>query len=190
MRAFARPPDIRMLSLEARILYTAFGVFMLVALGTTAWLYADSGFTDGSPGVRAYYLGDDDDAPASGSDDAPAGGPALDLAPEEPAKISAQKNARAVVETFHFHAFSVPVCLLIVGHIFMMTRWTTRTKVAWLAIATAATLVHVLAPVLVRFVSSSFAPVFQPSAILMLVTWLVMLALPIWHMWGPEGGRA
>ena len=165
------------LSLEARVLYTGFCLFLLIGSATSIWLYADDGHGLSPAKTTQYYLGE---APRSAGAASPAGGPALDI-PQE--SIAVAKDARAVVETFHFHLFSVPVCLLIVGHLFMMTSWSTRRKVIVIAIGSLATLFHLVGPPLVRFVSSSFSLLFIVSAILMTLTWALMLTAPLIEMW-------
>jgi hypothetical protein len=165
------------LSLEARVLYTGFCLFLLIGSATSIWLYSDDGHGLSPANTTQYYLGNAGDAAPAPREH---GGPALDI-PQE--NIVVAKDARAVVETFHFHLFSVPVCLLIVGHLFMMTSWTTRKKVIVIAIGSFATLFHLVGPPLVRFVWSGFSIAFVISAILMTLTWALMLIAPLVEMW-------
>lgn len=190
MRSFAKPSGLERLSLEARIVYTAFCVFMLLGYASSAWLYLDDELGASSASARRYYLGDEP-AAAPTAEVAPAG-PALDLpaelgakavAPGPAASLRFAKAPRQVMETFHFHLFSVPVCLLILAHIFMMAGLSTRTKAAVIGIGSVATLVHVCMPPLVRLVSPAFAPLMFPSAALMGLTWLVMTVWPVVEMW-------
>lgn len=175
MRAFAKPFPLARLSLEARVLYSAFLVFVAVGVGTSLWLYSDDGLGVGSDDVVTYYRG----APA------PAADPTLAI-PVDDVPLRLEKPARQVVETFHFHAFSMPVLLLILGHIFMMCALSTRTKIAVLLLASTSTLLHLLLPPLVRFASAGFALLFAPSAIVMCTTWVVLLAWPLVEMWWPK----
>jgi hypothetical protein len=189
MRAFARPMGLDRLSLEARVLYTAFCLFLLVGMASSAWLYVDDGLGLRSSDVTRYYRGDDASAAKSAfpaSAPASEGGPALDLPPDDsapPEGLRLEKPARQVMETFHFHLFSVPVCLLIVGHIFMMSAMSTRKKVGILVVASVLTLLHLMGPLLVRFGSSSFSPVFIASAVGMTLVWSLMLVVPLVQMW-------
>jgi hypothetical protein len=174
------------LSLEARVLYTVFCLFMLLGGASSAWLFKDDGLTASPSTTRRYYLGDDAPAPAA------AAGPALDL-PGEPSALPVssseglrfEKPARQVVETFHFHLFSVPVCLLIVGHIFMMCALPSRTKVITLLLAALATFAHLLVPPLVRFASPAFALLMFPTGLVLTVAWTFLTAWPIFEMWRP-----
>src|SRR5687767_12530762 len=136
MRQFAKPTSLERLSLEARILYTGFSLFLLIGFFTSFWLYADDDFGLSSENVVRYYHGDPEDA---GAPDVPV------------EKMRFAKPPRQVMETFHFHIFSVPVCLLIVAHLFMMSGLATKTKAGIIAVSTVVTLVHVLLPPLIRF---------------------------------------
>lgn len=186
MRAFARPFPLQRLSLEARVLYAGFCIFMLVGIGTSFWLAHDDGFGVSPETVRVYYRGDAAGAAASANvvaNDVDGGGPALSLpaeATDTPLRL--EKSARQVVETFHFHAFSMPVCLLVVGHLFMMCAWSVGRKVKILVAASLSTMLHLLLPVFIRFGgdgASFWAALFVPSAIVMAITWTLMLLRPL-----------
>jgi hypothetical protein len=186
MRVFARPMALDKLSLEARVLYSAFCVFLLVGMASSAWLYLDDGLGLSSRAVSRYYLGDD--AAPQGGDDVHRGGPALALPPSSDdeglrLELRMEKPARQVMETFHFHLFSVPVCLLIIGHLFMMCGLSTRAKVALLVSASIFTLLHLVGPLLVRFGSTAWSPVFVVSAVGMTLLWSVLLLVPLVQMW-------
>ncbi|MDP2340719.1 MAG: hypothetical protein Q8O67_07170 [Deltaproteobacteria bacterium] len=171
MRQFAKPFPMSRLSLEARVLYTAFLLFVLVGVGSSVWLYSDSGLGLGGDDVTRYFHGDE----------APGLAPPADGAP-----MHMEKPARQVVETLHFHTFTMPVVLLIVGHIFMMCALSTRKKIAVLVTASTSTLLHMLLPPLVRFSSAAFAGLFGPSAIVMSAAWLLLIVWPLIEMWRPS----
>lgn len=187
MRAFARPFPLQQLSLEARVLYAGFCVFMLFGVWTSAWLAHDDGFGTDSATVVRYYRGDDATTTAATAPVA-TDGPAIAL-PDEvvsddaKAALHVEKSARQVMETFHFHSFTMPVVLLIVGHIFMMCAISPRKKVAVLVVGSLSTLLHLLLPVVVRFAGAGVAHVgaalFVPTAVLMLLTWTMMLGRPL-----------
>ena len=124
MRQFARPFPISRLSLEARVLYTGFLAFLALGFASSLWLYSDSFGGLSAHGAAEYYRGGA--APAAPATPEPSGGPALNLPPDGPAldlpgeapasaPLRLEKPARQVMETFHFHLFTVPVVLLIVG---------------------------------------------------------------------------
>lgn len=148
------------LSIEARILYSGFCLFVLIGIGTSVWLYADDHLGVSPSAAKHYYLGSPD-----------------------PAAMIFEKPPRQVMETFHFHAFTMPMVLLVIGHIFMMCALPLRLRAGVLVAASVATLLHLLAPVLVRFVSPAAAMLVFPSALVMAVLWIVLAAYPIYAMW-------
>src|SRR5688572_27889215 len=110
MRPFLRPGGIERLSLEARLVYTGFAVFLLVGYATSAWLYLDDDLGVAPASARAYYLAGSETEGETGGEPAtevaPAGGPALELPPEaDAAPLRLEKPPRQVVEVFHFHLF-------------------------------------------------------------------------------------
>jgi hypothetical protein len=190
VRQFARPFPITRLSLEARVLYTGFLVFLVAGFVSSAWLYRDSFGGLGAQGPVDYYRG-------GGAAPAPAaeasGGPALELpdeaaAPAAPLRV--EKPARQVLETFHFHLFTVPVVLLIVGHLFMLTGLSVRLKVAVIAEASLATFLHLLAPLLVRFSGPQWGWLLPVSVVGAALGWLPLLLWPLWEMWRPVRAEA
>ncbi|ATB40051.1 hypothetical protein CYFUS_005499 [Cystobacter fuscus] len=183
MRQFARPFPITRLSLEARVLYTGFLLFLVLGLASSVWLYADSFGALSARSAAEYYRGGA--APAPVADDA--GGPALELPDEAvaPEPLRLEKPARQVMETFHFHLFTVPVVLLIVGHLFMLTSLSVRLKVGVIAFSSVATFVHLLAPLLVRFSGPGWGALMPVSVVGAALGWLPMLLWPLWEMWRP-----
>src|SRR5688572_28301770 len=107
MRVFAKPTSLERLSLEARIVYTGFALFLLIGYATSAWLYFDDDLGVSPASVERYYLGETA-TPAQETSGA------IEV-PEEltTTGLRLAKPPRQIVETFHFHMFSVPVCLLI-----------------------------------------------------------------------------
>ncbi len=216
MKAFAKPSGIARLSLEARLVYSVFCGFMLLGYASSLWFYLDDDFGAGTDGVVRYYLGNDsptsDHRPPSGSDSGPKlalSGLELDLPSVDDGGVSSvelaqpevgdqnaghslrfAKPPRQMVETFHFHIFSVPVALLIVAHVFMMCDVSRANKVWTILLASVGTLIHLVLPLLVRFGSPGFAVGFFPSAALMMVTWGYMTFWPLVEMWRPAWRRA
>ncbi len=197
MRQYARPFPITRLSLEARVLYTGFLLFLVLGFVSSVWLYADSFGGLSGRGTVDYYRGgavEQEHAPAPAEE--AAGGPALELPSDGPAlelpgetaavaPMRLEKPARQVMETFHFHLFTVPVVLLIVGHLFMLTALSTRLKVGVITLASVTTFAHLLAPLLVRFVGPQWGWLMPASVVGAAVGWLPMLLWPLWEMWRP-----
>lgn len=195
MRQFARPFPISRLSLEARVLYTGFLLFLGLGFASSMWLYADSFGGLSAHGATEYYRGGAaPSAPATTSEpkggpalELPSDGPALELPQETPAAapLRVEKPARQVMETFHFHLFTVPVVLLIVGHLFMLTGLSVRLKVGIITGASVATLLHLLAPLLVRFSGPGWGWLMPVSVVGAALGWLPMVVWPLWEMWWP-----
>jgi hypothetical protein len=173
MRHFAKPTSIDRLSLEARLVYSVFCVFIMIGFASSVWLYADDDLGFRGEGAARYYLGDEREPER--------GGPTIDLPAAEALRF--EKPARQIVETFHFHLFSVPVCLLIVAHLFMMGREPTRMKVLVIGVGSASTLLHLLLPPMIRFASPATAGLMFPSAVVMTIAWLYMTMSPLAQMW-------
>ncbi len=186
MRLFSQPPGLDRLSIEARVIYSVFALFMLMAFASSVWLYADDSLGVAPSSARQYYLGASASLPVDGEAGS-GGGPSIDLpsGPNGPATASMrfEKPARQVVEAFHFHAFAAPLCLLVIAHLFMMCALGVFLKVGVILGGSLSTLVHLAAPLLVRFVSPGLAWLVFPSALIMAISWLVMTLWPIYEMW-------
>lgn len=189
MRIFARPSSLKRLSLEARLVYSGFCVFMAVGYATTAWFYLDDGLGVRPAQAARYYVGAAAAPAPAGAPGGPAvelpGGPAMELPGDLPAPeaLHLAKSPRQVMETFHFHLFSVSVCLLILAHLFMMCGLSTGIKAAVVTLGYGASLAHVLAPPLIRLVHPGWAVLMFPSAAAMGLTWLIMTLWPLVEMW-------
>lgn len=172
------------LSLEARVVYSVFLGFMLVGYATSLWFYLDDELGVGPAGAVRHYLGDDAAPPPPPPEP---GGPSVAL-PDADADLSPirlEQPARQVMETFHFHLFSVSICALVLMHLFMMCSPGRRTKIAIILGGALCTLTHLLVPPLTRFVSPGFAWLMFPSALGMTAGWLAWTLWPLWEMWRP-----
>ena len=81
----------------------------------------------------------------------------------------------------HFHLFTVPVFLLIIAHLFMLTG--ARGKSMWIAGGWLSSLVHLAAPWLIRYSSTSWSFLYPLSGAAMALTLTVMTGYPIIAMW-------
>jgi hypothetical protein len=177
------------LSVEAKLVYTCFGLFSLAALAVSALFYEDL-VGHGTSGVRAYYAGE---APRAAEAPAvpPAGGPAIALPePEAAAPLTVAVSYRKLLEVTHFHLFTVPVFLLIVAHLFMLTGLAPRAKAIWIAAAWLSAALHLGAPWLVRYGGGGWAWLYAASGAALAVTSTVLTAAPIISMWRPRAARA
>lgn len=191
MRAFARPTPIGRLSPDARWVYTLFLCFMLAGYASAAWLYLDDELDLGPEAAETYYLGAAPE-PVAPAAPAPAGGPAFELPPAEEIPPAAEplrlaKPRRQVVETTHFHLFSVSVCYLILAHLFMMCSLPDRLRRGVVIGSGLASLLHVITPALIVFASPGLAWLMGPSAVVMGLGWIFMTLWPLYELWRPQG---
>jgi len=180
MQDFTRPSGrLRALPLGARAVYTVFLVFTLVGLALTIVLTHDMVGIDLS-GADGYYGGEAArmDEPDLG------GGPTLVLPPGGEALAAFEPMPRRkLLEITHFHLFSMPVYLLILSHMYMLSRARKQWKVAWVAIGSFGTALHIAAPWLVAHGFAGSLGAYALSGLLLLISYLVMSIVPIWEMW-------
>jgi hypothetical protein len=166
---------------EAKLVYTGFGVFALMAILVSVLFYEDL-VGPKTAGVRGYYAGDT--AAKEKEAAAPAGGPHIELPPDAPQPITVPVTYRKLLEVTHFHLFTLPVFLLIIAHLFMLTGLSTRWKTWWIAGGWVSSFLHLLSPWLIHYGSASLSVLYPISGALMALTLSVMTAYPIMVMWG------
>lgn len=91
------------------------------------------------------------------------------------------------MQTTHFHLFSVPIYLLVAGHLFLLSAFSPRVKTAAISAAIAFTALHLLAPWLVYFGGAALAWLYPITGTGMLLGFAVLLGVPLYEMWS---GRA
>jgi hypothetical protein len=185
MKDFIRPAGrLRALPLPARFVYSVFNLFSLIALAETAWLGADMvGASLG--GVESYYAGKSSLPPSAAQAAPPAGGPVIEL-PEEPLTAEAEPMPlRKLLEVTHFHLFSMPVYLLILSHLYMLSRTRAGLKSGVIAGGSLGVLLHMLAPWIARTGSAAGTVFYGISGALLSVCMLVMSVVPLIEMWTP-----
>ncbi len=190
MKDFTRPRGrLRNLPLAARVVYSVFLAFTLLALALTAWLGQAMVGLD-LKRLDSYYAGTAArPGPAAAATPPAGGGPVLELPPEADAQPAAEPMPlRKLLEVTHFHLFSMPVYLLILSHLFMLSRSSERAKLAWITLGTLGTAGHIAAPWVVRSGAGGAALLYGVSGLLLAASMLVMAAVPLWEMWGPLSG--
>ena len=162
MRDFATDGRAASLSLPARLLYTVFAVLTLAGCLSCVVIYdgmvkfgARTTPAELKERLVAHYAVPDDSA------------------------------RQKLVETTHAHLFSMPVLLLVAGHLFLLCGASLRIKVAAIAIASGATVLHLLAPWLIVLSGGNAlaAAIYPLSGGLLLICFTLLLALPVWQMW-------
>ena len=164
------------LSREAKVIYTGFGLFALLALLVSMLFYED--LVGGSSGVKGYYAGET----AHATEESAPPRTKIEI-PDEPQRLVVAVTYRKLLEVTHFHLFTVPVFLLIIAHLFMLTGLRAGTKVAWIVSGWISTLVHLGAPWLIRYGTPRLAWLYGTSGALMGVTMTVLTVYPMIVMW-------
>jgi hypothetical protein len=190
------------LGADAKTLYTAFCVLTFLGVVSSALYYREL-VGVGTSGIRRYYAGENDDQPEAAAPPAPqpGTGPAIEVPPEaQAAPIVVAVSYRKLLEVTHFHLFTMPVVLLIVGHLFLATGLGERAKRAWLIAGVVSVSLHLATPWLVR-AAAGLAPLHALSGIALTVTMSVLTLYPVASMWrkpgavvdrrvGPDGSAA
>lgn len=180
MQDFTRPSGrLRALPWGARVVYSIFLAFTLLGMVLTLVLTDDMVGLD-ARGVTDYYGGETSlaDVPA------PEGGPDLLLPPDgESLAAFEPMSRRKLLEVTHFHLFSMPVYLLILSHIFMLSRARTASKGVWIGLGTVATVLHIAAPWIAATGAAGSVAIYALSGVGLMLSYCVMSAAPLWEMW-------
>jgi hypothetical protein len=99
------------------------------------------------------------------------------------------KSFLELLETAHFHLFSMPIFFLVLGHIFFLSSLAERTKLAVILAAFAALLAEIALPWLIVYHSRSWAWLEHPTRITLAGTFLVFIVVPLREMWAGESDR-
>lgn len=186
MRDFiASPGRLRILSVPAKLLYSAFALSAVLGL-VVSWQLYGAIVVDAGP--AAYYAGAPVEVPQGALPSAD--GPELDL-PEEatqPHVMVEQVSDRKLLEVTHFHLFSVPVYVLILAHLWVLARLPTWLHGAGVTLAVLSSGLHLAAPWLVRG-SPGAAWLLPVSGVAMLGVLGVMAIVPTIDMWLPPVRR-
>jgi hypothetical protein len=173
---------------DAKTLYTAFCLLTFLGVVSSALYYREL-VGVGTGGIRRYYAGENDEPepppPSTPQPTEPTTGPAIEVPPEGAEtrrSIVVAVSYRKLLEVTHFHLFTMPVVLLIVGHLFLATGLSDRAKRAWLIAGVASVSLHLATPWLVR-AAAGLAPLHALSGIALTVTMSVLTLYPVASMW-------
>ena len=173
----------------AKVLYSAFCLLTFLGVVSSALYYGDLVET-GTRGIRRYYAGQGGGGEGVGTAAAgaaqPTTGPAIDV-PEDAERghgpIIVAVSYRKLLEVTHFHLFTMPVVLLIVGHLFLATGLGERAKISWLVAAAASVTAHLATPWLVRYGGGGLAFLHAVTGVALTVTMSVLTLYPCYAMW-------
>jgi hypothetical protein len=90
---------------------------------------------------------------------------------------------RKLLEVTHFHLFTIPVFLLIVSHLFMLSRARNASKTFWVLVSSLGSAVHVAAPWLATSGGMMAAWIYGTSGTAMALGYAWMGLVPAWEMW-------
>ncbi len=174
------------LGLDAKLLYTAFCALILFGVGSSALFYVDLVGT-GTSGIKRYYAGVSERV----ADENPSRGPVIDLPASETEShppLVVAVSYRKLLEVTHFHLFTMPVILLILGHLFLATGLRDTLKRGFIVAGAISVALHLATPWLVRsFPGLAF--LHAVSGLALTLTMAVLTGVPVLSMWrgpGPE----
>lgn len=160
MRNFNQKFKLRDSDRHMRLLYTLFLLLMLAGF-TFSFFWAHS-MTNLSPqGIADHYRGSD-------------------------ATFGEPMSFRELAEITHFHLFTMPVVFMILIHVIYLTDVSQGLKAAVTWGGFGGVMLDLLSPWLITYVSPLFVFTMLTGDILMTVSFLVMLAIPLYDMWIAE----
>ncbi len=146
-------------SLETKVTYTGFLALMLPGIATMVG--SSAGRIGLSPhAIAVFYRGGE-------------------------GELSFPKELWQLVETAHFHLFSVPVVLLILTHLLFATGCPPRLRLAISLACYAGAVLEIGGPFLVRYGSADFAPAVLLGWALLALGMLASAGFSLWALWAP-----
>ena len=88
-----------------------------------------------------------------------------------------------LAETTHFHLFTMPVVFLIMVHVLFLTTASLTLKILTTWASFLGVTLDLVSPWLITYVSPLFVVTMLTGDVLMLITFLIMFAIPIYEMW-------
>jgi hypothetical protein len=175
VREFASHGRIQALPAPAKVLYTVFAVFTVAGLINSLMLYdvmVDFGAKTTPAELNERLVGHYQGEPVDTGSHAISMARPLDRA--------------TLLEVSHAHLFTMPVLLLIVGHLLLLTGLSKAGKHWLIGLATAGTTLHLLAPWLVRSFGRAVGWFYPMSGALLFIPMVLMLGISVVAMWMPR----
>ena len=164
MKYFSNRSQLIRMDFHTRLIMTFFLVFMLLATGISIYMsYQRTQLT--AAGGAEYYRGSDDRM----------------LFPKEPTEL---------IETTHFHLFIMPIIFLTVGHLFLMSAWSSRWKTFVVSSCFVYILLDIAKPWIIRYGAAGFGFLAPVNSLLLGATMLICILVPIYEMWFYNPGEA
>ena len=157
MRNFNAKFKLRDSDRHIRLVYTLFLMLMLAAFAFS-FFWAHSMTELSLDKVAAHYRGSD-------------------------ATFGEPMSFRELAEITHFHLFTMPVIFMILVHVLYLTMASDLVKVVTTYAAFGGVGLDLVSPWLISYVSPVFALSMLAGDLLMAVSFVVMLAIPLYEMW-------
>ena len=154
---------LRDASLEIKLVYSMFLVFILGGLATT-WVFQFQRIGFNYQRIVAYYLGG-----------------------EIQGQIFFPKNLNVLLEETHFHTFMMSVVFLVLSHLFLATSLGKRAKLFFIVVTFFSHALDVASTWLIRIQSPVFAYGLMAAWIGLWVGYLGMIGVPLYEMWLGRG---
>ncbi len=157
MRNFNTRFRLRDSDRHIRLLYTQFLLLMLVGFAFSFfWAHDMTGLLP--QGVADHYRGSD-------------------------ATFGEPMSFRELAEVTHFHLFTMPVIFMILVHVLYLTNASPAIKVWMTWLSFGGVVLDLGSPWLITYISPIFVITMLSGDILMTVSFLVMMAIPLYEMW-------
>ena len=157
MRNFNTRFRLRDTDKHIRLVYTLFLMLMLAGFAFSFfWAHSMTGLTP--QGIADHYLGSD-------------------------TTFGEPMSFRELAEVTHFHLFTMPVVFIILVHVLYLTTAAGWLKTAMTWAGFGGVMLDLISPWLISYVHPLFVLTMLTGDMLMLLSFLVMMAIPIYEMW-------
>jgi hypothetical protein len=157
MRNFNQRFRLRDSDRHIRLLYTLFLALMLTGfLFSFFWAHSMTGLSPS--GIADHYRGSD-------------------------ATFGEPMSFRELAEVTHFHLFTMPVVFMILVHVMFLTNASHTWKAAMTWSAFGGVILDLISPWLISYVSPVFVLTMLTGDTLMMLSFFVMMAVPLYEMW-------
>lgn len=157
MRNFNQRFKLRDSDRHIRVLYTLFLLLMLAGfLFSFFWAHSMTGLSP--QGIADHYRGSD-------------------------ATFGEPMSFRELAEVTHFHLFTMPVVFMILVHVMYLTGASHGLKAAVTWGGFGGVILDLLSPWLISYVSPIFVLTMLTGDTLMMVSFFVMMTIPLYEMW-------
>lgn len=158
MRNFNARFRLRDTDRHIRLLYTLFLLLMFAGFAFS-FFWAHSMTSLSPQGIADHYLGSDE-------------------------TFGEPMSFRELAEVTHFHLFTMPVVFMILVHVLYLTMASNLVKASTTYLAFGGVMLDLVSPWLISYVSPVFVLTMLTGDFLMVLSFLVMMVIPLYEMWG------